>query len=175
MSSYQSNRVQGVTYFFTARLEDGEGVILVDNIQLFQKALRSVLREQPFYIDAMVVLPDHIHCIWTLPILRTDFLLRWHSFEKRFTESLCLSKASSAASVKTPNQVIWQQSIERSDIIDDLDYRAHMDYIHFNPVKHGLVDVVVQWPYSTFHRLSDRGLYPIEWGEDVSLGIEEIV
>lgn len=104
MSSYQSNRVEGITYFFTVRLEDDENDLLVDNIQLLQKALRSVLRERPFYIDAMVVLPDHIHCIWTLPILRTDFLLRWHSFEKRFTESLYLSKASSAASVKSPIQ-----------------------------------------------------------------------
>ena len=175
MSSYQSNRVQGVTYFFTVRLEDGENDLLVDNLQLFQKALRSVLRERPFYIDAMVVLPDHIHCMWTLPILRTDFLLRWNSFEKRFTESLYLSNAPSAASVKQPNQVIWQQSIERNEIVDALDYKAHMDYIHFNPVKHGEVTQVVQWPYSTFHRLSDRGLYSIEWGEDVSLGIEEVV
>ncbi len=172
MSTYQSNRVEGITYFFTVRLADGDD-FLVKNIKLFQTALRSVKRERPFYIDAMVVLPDHIHCLWTLPIVRTDFLLRWHSIEKRFTELLYLSKTASSVSVKKPNQIIWQQSIERNEIFDDLSYKTHMDYIHFNPVKHGVADLVVQWPYSTFHRLSDRGLYPIEWGEDVSLGIEE--
>ncbi len=175
MSSYQSNRVEGITYFFTAVLKEGENALLIDNIQLLKKALHSVMRERPFHIDAMVILPDHIHCMWTLPILRTDFLLRWKSFEKRFSESLYLSKAPSAASVKNPNKIIWAQSIERSEIIDELDYKTHMDYIHFNPVKHGEVDLVIQWPYSTFHRLSDSGLYPAEWGEDVSLGIEDIV
>jgi putative transposase len=175
MSSYQSNRVEGITYFFTVRLEALEGEFLVDNLKLFQMALRSVMQERPFHIDAMVLLPDHIHCMWTLPILRSDFLLRWHSIEKRFTELLYLSKKPSSASVKSPNQIIWQQTIDRSEIIDELDYKTHMDYIHFNPVKHGLVDLVVHWPYSTFHRLSDGGLYPIEWGEDVSLGIEEVV
>jgi len=173
MSSYQSNRVEGITYFFTVRLKAGEGDFLVDNIPLLQKSLRSVLRERPFYIDAMVILPDHIHCLWTFPIVRSDFLVRWQSFEKRFTILLATSKKPSTANVKSPDQIIWQRPVELEEIVDNLDYKNHMDYIHFNPVKHGLVDLVVQWPYSTFHRLSESGLYPIQWGEDICLGIEE--
>ena len=174
MPTYQNNRIEGVTYFFTVRLEDSDDDYLVGNIKLFQAALRSVMRERPFYIDAMVVLPDHIHCLWTLPIVRSDFLVRWESIEKRFAKLLLASK-STTKHIKSPIQKIWEYPVELEEIVDELDYKTHMDYIHFNPVKHGLVDQVVEWPYSTFHRLSDRGLYPIEWGEDVSLGIEEFI
>ncbi len=174
MSNYQNNRIEGITYFFTVRLENGDDY-LVGNIKLFQAALRSVMRERPFYIDAMVVLPDHIHCLWTLPIVRSDFLVRWESIEKRFTKLLFTSKSSITKDIKSPIQKIWEYPVELEEIVDELDYKTHMDYIHFNPVKHGLVDQVVEWPYSTFHRLSARGLYPLEWGEDVSLGIEEVI
>lgn len=173
MPAYQNNRIEGITYFFTVRLKDGD--CLVRNIKLFQIALRSVMRERPFYIDAMVVMPDHIHCLWTLPIVRSDFLVRWESIEKRFAVLLFTSKSSTSKHIKSPSQKIWEYPVELEEIVDELDYKTHMDYIHFNPVKHGLVDQVVEWPYSTFHRLSDRGLYPIEWGEDVSLGIEEFI
>lgn len=175
MSSYQSNRVDGITYFFTVRLEDGVDDFLIDNIKYLQKALRSVLRERPFYVDAMVVLPDHIHCLWTFPVIRSDFLVRWQSIEKRFIELLFLSHSPVAASIKSLNQKIWQHPVMLDEIIGERDYRTHMDYIHFNPVKHGLVDVVDHWSYSTFHRLSERGIYLREWGEDVALGIEEVV
>ena len=111
----------------------------------------------PFNIDAWVLLPEHLHCIWTLPEGDTDFSKRWGLIKADFSKKLIRSA--------TP---IWQNRFWEHLIRDDRDLQRHLDYIHYNPVKHGLVDSPKDWPSSTFHRYVEKGLYPANWGEGVS-------
>jgi len=113
-------------------------------------ATAQVKRRKPFLINGWVVLPEHMHCIWTLPEGDSDYSGRWRDIKKLFTRTL-----------QTPN--IWQPRFWEHTLRNEEDYRRHMDYIYINPVKHGWVKRVQDWPYSTFHRDVQNGLYPLEW------------
>ncbi|HKJ94222.1 MAG TPA: transposase [Gammaproteobacteria bacterium] len=136
MSSYKRYRVPGGCYFFTVNLAERRRSLLVRHIGLLRNAVRLVRRRHPFSIDAMVVLPDHVHALWTLPPGDDDFAGRWRLIKAAFSRSL------------TP---------------DACDFRRHVDYIHYNPMKHGLVSRVKDWPYSSFHRFVTGGCYPEDW------------
>ncbi|HID83110.1 MAG TPA: transposase [Chromatiales bacterium] len=173
MSNYRRNRVPGGTYFFTVNLLERRKQILVDHIDALRTAIRKTRRKAPFHIDAWVILPDHMHCIWTLPEGDAKYSDRWRAIKKYFTKSIPDSEYRSEVRIKRNERGIWQRRFWEHTIRDDLDYKRHMDYIHFNPVKHGLVKSVKDWPHSTFHRLVERGIYLPEWGEDVSLNVGE--
>lgn len=151
MSDYRRVRAPGGTYFFTVNLAGRHGALLIDHIDLLRKALATVRERQPFGIDAWVVLPDHLHAIWHLPGDDQDYSGRWREIKKGFTKGLARSTA------------VWQPRFWEHTIRDEKDYRTHMDYVHINPVKHGLVPRVADWPYSTFHRLVQAGVYPADW------------
>jgi putative transposase len=163
MPDYRRNRVPGGTYFFTVNLSDRSSDLLVARIEALRHAVRQVRARTPFHIDAWVVLPDHMHCLWTLPEGDADFPGRWRAIKTAFSKSLPADEARSAVVIRRGERGIWQRRYWEHTIRDDRDYAAHMDYTHFNPVKHGLVDDPADWPYSSFRRCVADGLYPSGW------------
>jgi putative transposase len=160
----------GASYFFTLVTADRRGFLCdPDPVALLRAAFRFVMDRHPFEIDAFVLLPDHLHCIWTLPAGDRAYPLRWNLIKARFTR-LC------PASLKPPppdarrrkrEQSVWQRRYWEHQIRDDGDFQRHADYIHWNPVKHGLVQRPGDWPHSSFHRFVRLGLLPEEWGAGV--------
>jgi putative transposase len=165
MPDYRRNRVPGGTYFFTVTLNDRRGVLLVSHITDLREAVRKVRGARPFHIDVWVVLPDHMDCIWTLPENDTDFPGRWRAIKIAFSKSLPPTEPRSSIMIRRVERGIWQRRFWEHTIRDDRDYAAHMDYIHFNPVKHGLVSHVGDWPFSSFPRCVANGIYPRDWAE----------
>jgi len=131
--------------------------LLVREIDILRLAIRTTLQRQPFTIDAWVVLPEHMHCLWTLPEGDSDYSGRWRAIKKVF------SKALPGIANARGERDIWQKRFWEHTIRDERDYRAHMDYIHFNPVKHGLVLHPAEWAYSSFRKCVERRLYDASW------------
>jgi putative transposase len=165
MPDYRRYRVPGGTYFFTVNLLERRQDTLVRHIDSLREAVRTTRRERPFYIAAWVVLPDHMHCVWTLPPGDTDFSNRWKAIKIRFVQSIPCTERRSAVRIAKGERGIWQRRFWEHVIRDDRDYANHIDYCHWNPMKHGLVSQVRDWPYSTFHRDVARGIYPLDWAE----------
>ena len=164
MPGYRRNRVPGGTYFFTVNLLERKSRLLVHQIDALRDAVRSVRTETAFHIDAWVVLPDHLHCLWTLPPGDGDYSGRWRRIKARFAAAMPPGERRSATRVARGERGIWQRRFWEHTIRDDADYAMHMDYVHFNPVKHGLVNRVADWPFSSFHACVARGVYPADWG-----------
>jgi putative transposase len=175
MPDYRRNRVPGGTYFFTVNLLQRNRSLLTDHIDLLRNAVRTTRRAKPFHIDAWVVLPDHMHCIWTLPAGDTDFAARWKAIKIAFSKALPSTESLSAVRLAKGERGIWQRRYWEHTIRDERDYAAHMDYVHINPVKHGHVARVAEWPYSSFHRLVEAGVYAPDWagGEGEITGVGE--
>ena len=163
MPDYRRYRIPGGCYFFTVNLLDRNQSLLVNQIDLLRESIKIVKQRHPFHIDAWVVLPDHMHCIWTLPHGDSDFSKRWKAIKTHFSKHMPPTERRSKVRIKRGERGIWQRRYWEHAIRDDRDYAAHIDYIHFNPAKHGLVDRVVDWPYSTFHRFVDNGLVASDW------------
>jgi putative transposase len=165
MVRYRRNFVQGGTYFFTVTLVDRTSSILVDHIGVLRAAFRIARHERPFAIDAIVVLPEHLHAIWTLPQGDADFSGRWKRIKAYFTRRL----ATAGAVVERHSNgeyALWQRRFWEHTIRSDVDYERHVDYVHFNPVKHKLVRRVSDWPYSSFHAYVRRGVLTSDWAGD---------
>jgi putative transposase len=171
MPDYRRFRVPGGTYFFTVNLlERHPNDLLVRHLETLRAVVRAIRPRWPFHIDAWVVLPDHLHCVWTLPPGDDDFTNRWRRIKQGFSKALPPIERRSPVRVARGERGIWQRRFWEHTIRDDEDYAAHVDYCHINPVKHGYVQRVVDWPYSTFHRYVARGVYPSNWtGEPESL------
>jgi len=164
MTDYRRYRVAGGCYFFTVTLNDRRTQLLTKHIDELRVAIKSVKQTHPFHIDAMVVLPEHLHCILTLPENDKDFSLRWRQIKSNFSRQIPKGEACSQSREKKHERGIWQRRFWEHVIRDDEDFSRHVDYIYFNPVKHGLVESVADWPYSTFHRDMQRGIYSKSWG-----------
>jgi REP-associated tyrosine transposase len=170
MPEYRRNRVPGATYFFTVNLLDRRSDLLVVHINALREAVTKVRRRSPFHIDAWVVLPDHMHCLWTLPEGDSDFPRRWWAIKVAFSKSLPEINQPAPVTLRRGERGIWQRRYWEHTIRDDRDYAAHMDYIHFNPVKHRFVESPGDWPFSSFRRCVAAGLYPLDWlGDDIEL------
>ena len=163
MADYRRHRVPGGTYFFTVNLQHRRDDTLVANIDAVRAAVRTIKRRRPFHIDAWVVLPDHMHCVWTLPPGDTDFSARWRDIKGLFSRSLPIVQDRSAVQARREEKGIWQRRFWEHAVRDERDYAAHVDYVHFNPVKHGLADHPAAWPFSSFCRCVARGIYPADW------------
>lgn len=163
MPNYRCNRVLGGTYFFTVNLLDRRSGLLVTHIHILRNAVHDVRTRAPFHIDAWVVLPDHMHCIWTLPAGEDDYSGRWRALKKAFTKSIPANEQRSAVQVRRGERGIWQRRFWEHTMRDDRDYASHMDYVHFNPVKHALAAYPADWPFSSFRRCVALGLYPADW------------
>ena len=164
MPNYRRFRHPGGTWFFTVNLLDRRGDLLVREIELLRAVIADVRRRHRFVIHAWVVLPDHLHCVMELPAGDADFALRWRMIKLGFSMGLPNAERRSGSRQRRGERGVWQRRFWEHLIRDEDDYRAHIDYVHINPVKHGLVKRVIDWPYSTFHRLVAQGVYPVDWG-----------
>lgn len=163
MSRYRRSLVAGGTFFFTVTLSDRRSTLLTEQIDRLREVYGRVQREHPFETVAICVLPDHLHAVWTLPADDADFSLRWSLIKAGFSRGIAASIRRSASKVIKREKGIWQRRFWEHQIRDDLDLQRHVDYIHFNPVKHGHVGSVADWPYSSYQRYVQRGIYPPDW------------
>ena len=152
MPDYRRYRVPGGTYFFTINLLERRADLLVRHIEPLREAVKCTRADRPFHIDAWVVLPDHMHCVITLPPGDDDFANRIKAMRIRFVQALPPTEGRSLIRMAKGESGIWQLRFWEHAIRDEGDYARHMDYVHFNPVKHGYVTMVARWPYSAFHR-----------------------
>ena len=141
----------------------------MDHIEALHRAFRVARRERPFAIDAVVILPGHLHAILTLPAGDADFARRWRRIKGHFSTQL-LTAGMSIKGHASGELALWQRRYWEHTIRDDKDYARHVDYIHYNPVKHDLVAQVCDWPHSSFHLYVRRGLVPQDWAGDVNEG-----
>ena len=155
---YRRTRVPGGSWFFTVVTRDRNPVFRKPvGMAVLRHALRKVRRKLPFTIDAIVVLPDHLHCIWTLPAEDADYSTRWRLIKSFVTRHGDVAGDDQPVS-------LWQHRYWEHLIRDQADFRAHVDYIHYNPVRHGYVGKPVEWPYSSVRRYVMQGLLPADWG-----------
>ena len=164
MPDYRRAWQPGGTYFFTVNLLQRSGNdLLVRRIDALREAIRRVRLRHPFTIHGWVVLPDHMHCVVELPAGDADFALRWRLIRSGFSKAMPAAEWRSPVRQRRGERGIWQRRYWEHLVRNEADFAAHMDYVHFNPVRHGLVARVADWPHSTFHRLVERGLYPPDW------------
>ena len=164
MTDYRRYFFPGGTYFFTVTLADRSSSLLMENVAALRTAFRDVRTEMPFVLDAIVVLPDHLHTIWILPPGDSDFSTRWKKIKAGFSRQVPKIESRSQSRIGKGERGIWQRRFWEHAVRDEADWQRHMDYIHFNPVKHGHVRRAADWPYSSFHRYVKIGAYPREWG-----------
>lgn len=164
MPDYRRAWQPGGTYFFTVNLlQRRDNNLLTRHIDLLRAAVKIVRRRHPFIIHGWVVLPEHMHCVIELPPGDADFATRWRLIKMNFSKAIPSTERISAVRAQRGERGIWQRRYWEHLIRDERDYRAHMDYVHINPVKHGLVKCVANWPYSTFHRLVEKAIYQMNW------------
>jgi putative transposase len=173
MPFYRRDNTPGASWFFTVVAYERRNIFCNE---IFRSALRDAITRirinHPFEIDAWVLLPDHLHCIWTLPNDDSDFSTRWRLIKHHVTyatkDRLATTEQTSPSRQTRGESTIWQRRFWEHRIRDDRDRESHFKYLHFNPVKHGLVDRVQDWPYSSFHKWVREGFYPLDWGGDMS-------
>ena len=187
MSTYIRPTIAGASVFFTVALADRASNLLVHEVVRLRDAVMATLAERPFAIDAWVVLPDHMHAVWTLPEGDADYSVRWGAIKARFTMSLRRAVRRPGFSpaplpselpvvqsgryaglkpglrVGKREQAIWQRRFWEHHIRDQADFDAHVRYCWGNPVKHGLVERAVDWPFSSVHRDIREGRVEAEW------------
>lgn len=174
MTDYRRFYIPGSTWFFTVNLaERRDNHLLVEQIDLLRAAFRYVKHRKPFRIEAIVIMPDHLHCIWTLPTEDADFSVRWSLLKSHFSRSMLTGERISQSREKRRERGIWQRRFWAHLLTGQGDFNSHFDYIHWNPVKHKKVRQVADWPYSSFHRFVELGIYPINWGHTGNFDMPE--
>ena len=166
MSNYLRAKVPGGTYFFTVNLLERRRRLLVEHVVDLRAAFRAAHAARPFEVIAIAILPDHLHCLWRLPMGDSDNANRWAQIKGGFSRRIAVDERRSAQRVSRRERGIWQRRYWEHLIRDEQDLRRHVDYIHFNPVKHGHVSRAIDWPYSSFPRWVANGDYPAYWAVD---------
>ncbi|AEB10305.1 REP-associated tyrosine transposase [Desulfobacca acetoxidans] len=152
----------GTLWFFTVVTYKRRPILITDNtIHLLRIAMHECQNQYPFSIEALVVLPDHLHCIWRLDHSDTNYSRQWSIIKRRFTQGF--------RDGKKRNPPFWQSRFWAHVINDEQDFENHMNYIHYNPVKHGYVETPRDWQWTSLHRLIEEGLYPPNWGESIHI------
>ncbi|MES2352898.1 MAG: transposase [Pseudomonadota bacterium] len=169
MSRYRRTSVAGATYFFTVVTYRRQQILCDELVRhALRDAIETVRLTRPFAIDAWVLLPDHLHCIWTLPDNDADFSTRWMMIKRRVSlawhANYYRTELMNESKRKHRESTLWQRRFWEHQLRDDDDFIRHVDYIHFNPVKHGYAKRVADWRYSTFHRYVRDGIYASDWG-----------
>jgi REP-associated tyrosine transposase len=167
MPRYLRAKIEGGVFFFTVTLADRSSNLLVRRIERLQRIYNDVQSVHPFETIAICIMPEHLHAIWALPEGDSDFALRWNLIKGGFSRGLAAGTQVSPSKVTKREKGIWQRRYWEHVIRDDADLQRHVDYIHFNPVKHGLVSRVRDWPHSSFHSYVSRGVLPLDWGGDI--------
>ncbi|MEW5701433.1 MAG: transposase [Candidatus Zixiibacteriota bacterium] len=172
MSEYRRCRTPGGTYFFTVVTHERRPILCQDGVADQLLAIISVVAEEiPFQVEAYALLPDHLHCIWRLGDDTCDFSRAWALVKLRFTKRMVAlssfrpeTETRSRSKIARSDSAIWQRRFWEHKIRNEADFEAHFHYIHFNPVKHGLVRRPMEWRHSTFHRYVEEGIYAQDWG-----------
>ncbi|HET8899679.1 MAG TPA: transposase [Rhodanobacteraceae bacterium] len=160
MSHYRRAIVPGGTFFFTVVTRGRQPIFAApDAVAALRAAFRKVRAERPFEVDAMVVLPDHLHCLWRLPEDDSDYSSRWREIKK------ATSRAIAPCADRHGERSVWQRRFWEHVIRDEDDWRRHVAYIHYNPVKHGWARRAADWPWSSFSRFVARAWHEPTWGE----------
>ena len=161
--------MSGGCFFFTITLRDRDATLLVDYVDELRQSFREMSRVKPVTVDAMVVLPEHIHAVMTLPEGDDDYPTRLRMLKGNFTRRLKKRGLTLPKDSRGEHQV-WQRRYWEHCIRDEADYRRHIDYVHYNPVKHGWVTQVKDWPFSSFHRFVKEGEMDEDWA-----GMDEVI
>ena len=172
MPEYRRIKEPGATYFFTVVTHVRQKILcLPESRDALRKAVETTRAGHPFAIDAWVLQPDHIHYIWTMPDGDSNYSIRWGLIKTAFTRSInrtnvleTNSDNLSTSRNKRRDSQVWQRRFWEHMIRDQEDFNRHCDYIHYNPVKHGLVKNPGEWPHSTFRHFVQYGHYPEDWG-----------
>jgi putative transposase len=167
MVHYRRNFIPGGTFFFTVTLHDRRSTALIDHIALLRTAFRTTHSERPFVTDAIVILPDHLHAILTLPPGDSDFSDRWRRIKGSFTRSVVATGAPISRNNRGEYS-LWQKRFWEHTIRDERDFERCADYVHFNPVKHRLATSPSDWAFSSLHRYVRAGILSPDWGGDGS-------
>lgn len=164
MRSYRRVRIGGGTYFFTVNLaKRRNNDLLLRRIDVLRIAFLRTKRDHPFIMEAICILPDHLHCVWRLPEGDADFATRWSLIKQRFSRSVPRGEELPASRRRKGERGLWQRRYWEHAIRGDDDYEHHVDYIHYNPVKHGYVTRAADWPYSSLRRMIALGRCPAAW------------
>jgi putative transposase len=163
---YRRANAAGGTYFFTVNLADRSSRLLVERIDVLRQAVRTVKHRHAFDITAWVVLPDHLHAVWTLPSGDTDFSTRWLLIKAGFSRAIAGGETICGSRRRKGERGIWQRRFWEHQIRDEDDLARHVDYVHINPVKHGHVARAGDWPYSSIHRYVREGMISADWACD---------
>ncbi len=156
MPNYRRPKITGASIFFTVALADRRADLLVREVDILRRAVGRAMAERPFHIDAWVVLPDHLHCVWTLPAGDADFSTRWRIIKSRFSRAIPKGVLRASHEVRR-ERGIWQRRFWEHHIRDDTDFVNHVRYCWINPVKHGFVERPEDWPHSSVHRDARNG------------------
>jgi putative transposase len=168
MSHYRRANTTGATYFFTVVTYQRRNFLCDDDARVaLRDAIIKARERHPFQIDAWVLLPDHLHAIWTLPPDDANFTLRWQQIKRHVTQQcghrLHENALMNESKHKHRESTLWQRRYWEHQIRDEADYQRHMDYVHYNPVRHGLVARAIDWPHSSFQRYHASGVYGENW------------
>jgi putative transposase len=166
MPQYIRAKMKGSVFFFTVVLAERPSDLLIEKVELLRRSYQTVQQRRPFETVAICILPDHIHAVWKLADGDADFSTRWSLIKSGFSRGLA-ARPKSASQITKREKGIWQRRYCEHAIRDDADLERHIDYIHFNPVKHGHVTRVADWPHSSYHRYVERGLLAADWGGDM--------
>jgi putative transposase len=169
MTNYRRLHIPSATYFFTVCLQDRQSTALIDHIDQLRYAYAVTLRELPAVCSAMVVLPDHLHAIWTEPEGQVNFSERWRRIKARFSHSVETAQHPNASQISKRERGLWQRRFWEHAIRGEADLDAAMEYCRLNPVKHGLVFSPEDWPYSSFHRRMGRIAHPTKARTEAAL------
>ena len=170
MTNYRRLRLKGATYFFSVALEDRQATTLVDRIDDLRSAYAATWMERPFTCDAFVVLPNHLHAIWTLPRGDSDFSTRWRLIKSRFTLRSGAARNRCRSKREKQEKGIWQRRFWEHCIRDEADFRTHLRYCWANPVRHGQVDHAADWPFSSLRRDIRLGQADPRWNGQIPMG-----
>lgn len=178
MPNYTRVYSPGATWFFTLVTYDRKPLLTSGHaLSCLRDALERTRARYPFRIDAICVLPDHLHCLWTLPPGEKDFSRRWNMVKGLFTKRYLATAPGderNASRRRTGEAAVWQRRFWEHVIRDDDDYARHLDYIHYNPVKHGHVSLPLDWQWSSFHRYLRLGWYEAHWGAEEPLSVKAV-
>lgn len=168
MSEYRRAFAPGGMFFFTLVTHQRRKILCEASARsCLKQSFLEVQRERPFEIVAIVLLPEHLHCLWQLPTNDADFSTRWGLIKARFTKQWLarggIDVPAGENRALRADRGVWQRRFWEHTIRDDHDYQRHLDYIHFNPVKHGLARCPHEWTFSSFHRWVNRRVYSRDW------------
>ena len=159
-------RAKGSVFFFTVVLAQRPSNLLIDEIDRLRRIYKLIQQRHPFETIAICILPDHIHALWALPESDADFSTRWSLIKSGFSRGLD-ARTRSASKVGKREKGVWQRRYWQHAVRDEADFERHVDYIHYNPVKHGHVTRVVDQPHSSFHRYVERRILAPDWGGEL--------